>query len=152
MSALRPNLERNLGFLLAEISRLVRQEYDRRVRDLGLTRAQWLFLHYLDRRPGCTQSELADLLQMQKITISRQARRLEKAGWIQRAAHTADRRAYQLELAPGAARIVTRLNERADQLREDYLRGLAPGRRRSLVADLTRIKANLRRLDARPRR
>jgi MarR family transcriptional regulator for hemolysin len=151
MSALRPNLERSLGFLLADISRLARTEFDRRVRDLGLTRAQWLFLYYLSRQPGCTQSELAELLQMEKITVSRQAKRLEKAGWIQRADHAADGRAYHLELAPRSARIIARLEERADRLRDDYLQGISPTRRTSLLADLTLIKANLLRLDTRLR-
>jgi len=143
MSALRPNLERNLGFLLADVSRLARKEFDRRVRDLGLTRAQWLFLYYLARQPGCSQSEMAELLQMEKITVSRQAERLEKAGWIQRDDHAADGRAYHLELTGRAERIIARLDERADRLRSDYLQGLTPGRRSALLADLSLIKANL---------
>jgi len=150
VSALRPNLERNLGFLLADISRMARKEFDRRVRDLGLTRAQWLFLYYLARQPGCTQSDLAELLQMEKITVSRQAKRLEQAGWIQRADHADDGRAYHLELTPRAGRVIARLDERADRLRDDYLQGLSPARRASLMADLTLIKANLLRLDSRP--
>ena len=151
MSAHRPNVERSLGFLLADISRLARKEFDRRVRDLGLTRAQWLFLYYLSRQPGCTQSELAELLQMEKISVSRQAERLEKAGWIQRADHADDGRAYHLELTPRAERIIVRLDERADRLRDDYLQGISPTRRSSLLADLTLIKANLLRLDTRLR-
>ena len=151
MSALRPNLERSLGFLLADISRLARREFDRRVRDLGLTRAQWLFLYYLARQPGCTQSEMAELLQMEKITVSRQAERLEKAGWIQRDDHAADGRAYHLLLTPRAERIIARLDERADRLRNDYLQGITPGRRSALLADLSLIKANLLNLDSRLR-
>ena len=151
MSAFRPNLERSLGFLLADISRLARKEFDRRVRDLGLTRAQWLFLYYLARRPGCTQSELAELLQMEKITVSRQADRLEKAGWIRRSDHAADGRAYHLELTSRAGRITVRLEERAARLRGDYLHGLPATRRSALLADLTLIKTNLLRLDARLR-
>jgi len=148
MSALRPNLEQHLGFLFADISRLARKEFDRRVRDLGLTRAQWLFLYNLARQPGCTQSELAELLQMEKITISRQADRLEKAGWIRRSDHAADARAYHLALTPRAERIIARMDDRADRLRSDYLQGIPPGRREALAADLAQIKANLLHLDA----
>ena len=148
MSALRPTLEQHLGFLFADISRLARKEFDRRVRDLGLTRAQWLFLFNLARQPGCTQSELAELLQMEKITISRQADRLEKAGWIRRGDHTADARAYRLELTPRAQRIIARLDDRADRLRSDYLQGIPSTRREALAADLALIKANLLQLDA----
>lgn len=151
MSAARIPVERSLGFLFADISRLARKEFDRRVRDLGLTRAQWLFLYYLSRQPGCTQSELADLLQMEKITISRQAKRLEKAGWIARSDHSEDARAYRLVLTPRAEKIISRLEERADRLRDDYLDGISPPRRSTLLAELTLIKANLLRLDGRTR-
>lgn len=151
MSALRPNLERNLGFLLADISRLARKEFDRRVRDLALTRAQWLFLYYLARQPGSTQSDLAEALQMEKITISRQAARLEKAGWIQRADHAQDARAYHLQLTARAERIIGRMDERAQQLRRDYLQGIPTLRRSALVADLILIKDNLLRLDPKSR-
>jgi len=151
MSVPRPTLERSLGFLLADISRLARKEFDRRVRDLGLTRAQWLFLYYLARQPGCTQSDLAELLQMEKITVSRQAQRLEKAGWIRRGDHAVDARAYQLELTPRAAGMIARLDDRAARLRSDYLQGIPARRRAVLLADLTLIKDNLLRLGEKPR-
>ncbi len=140
--------ERNFGPLLSDIGRLARKVFDRRVRDLGLTRAQWLFLYHLARRPGCTQSGLAELLQMEKITISRQAERLEKAGWIRRADNAADARAYHLELTPRAVRIIAQLDGRAERLRQDYLHGIPAARRAALVTDLARIKANLLELDA----
>ncbi len=149
MPVLRPHPERSLGFLLADISRLARKAFDRRVRDLGLTRAQWLFLYYLGRQPGCTQSELAELLQMEKISVSRQAERLEKAGWIERGDHADDARAYHLKLTPRAARIIVRLDQRADRLRNDYLDGIPPLRRATLLAELNLIKANLLRLESR---
>jgi DNA-binding MarR family transcriptional regulator len=151
MAALRPHLDQNLGFLLADISRLARKEFDRRVRDLGLTRAQWLFLYYLARSPGSTQSELAEVLQMEKITVSRQAARLERAGWIQRADDAADARAYHLQLTARAGRIIGRLEQRAQRLRTDCLQGLTPTRRSALVADLTLIKDNLLRLEPKSR-
>ena len=148
MVAARPNPERSLGFLIADIGRLARKEFDRRVRDLGLTRAQWLFLSYLGRHPGCTQSELAELLQMEKTTVSRQAERLEKAGWIERGDATADARAYHLKLTRRAERIIIQLDERADKLRNDYLEGISPLRRSALLTELTLIKRNLLRLDS----
>lgn len=106
-----PTIERNFGFLFADISRLARKEFDRRVRDLGLTRAQWLFLYYLSRQPGCSQSDLAEMLQMEKITVSRQAERLEKAGWIERSDQAGDARAYHLKLTRRALRIIQDLEK-----------------------------------------
>ena len=146
MAAPRPQTENNLGFLLAEVNRMARKEFDRRVRYLGLTRAQWLFLFFLGRQPGATQSDLAEMLQMEKISVSRQARRLEDAGWIKRREHRQDGRAYRLLLTPRAARIAARLNGHALALRTDYLRGLSAARQAALVEALTLIKGNLLRL------
>jgi DNA-binding MarR family transcriptional regulator len=141
-------IEQSFGFLLNDISRLARRQFDRRVRSLQLTRAQWLFLYYLARSPGCTQSELAEHLQIERISVSRQAERLERSGWIERRDHNADARAYQLVLTPKAERTVARLSKVAAELREDYLRGLPPSRRSALMNDLLRIKNNLLRLEA----
>ncbi len=152
MSVPPPAAERHLGLLLADINRLARREFDRRVRPLGLTRAQWSFLFQLSRQPGASQSELAENLQMEKISVSRQAGRLQRAGWIERRDDSADRRAYHLFLTPRATRVVAKLDGVASTLRADYLRGLPSARRSALVADLSRIKANLLALEvAKPR-
>ncbi len=148
--ASRPDhFDRSLGFILSDISRLARREFDRRVRGLGLTRAQWLFLYHLARRPGSSQSELAESLQMERISVSRQAQRLERAGWIERSDHQHDARAYHLNPTRKAERIVSRLATVAAELRDDYLQGLPAARRESLVDDLLLIKANLLRMESR---
>jgi len=148
MAARAHNYDRSLGFIINDLSRLLRREFDRRVRGLGLTRAQWILLSHLARQPGASQSDLAESLQQEKITISRQAARLEKSGWIQRADHTDDRRAYCLQLTPKAEQMMTRLIVVADQLRVDAMAGLAPARREALIDDLLCVKANLLRMDS----
>jgi DNA-binding MarR family transcriptional regulator len=152
MSALRPSVDHNLGALLAEINRLARKEFDRRVRHLGLTRAQWLFMYHLARQPGATQSDLAELMQMEKISVSRQADRLEKAGWIQRRDHRDDGRAYHLYLTPRAMRTAEKLQDLAAGLRTDYLDGLPAARRTRLLDDLGLIRTNLLKLEENARR
>jgi MarR family transcriptional regulator, transcriptional regulator for hemolysin len=149
---LRPStFDRSLGFILSDISRLARREFDRRVRGLRLTRSQWLFLYHLARQPGCTQSELAESLQVERISVSRQANRLEKAGWIERRDHQQDGRAYHLYLTPKAERLTLRLSGLAGRLREDYLSGLAAPRRAALVNDLLHVKANLLHMEEKAR-
>jgi DNA-binding MarR family transcriptional regulator len=137
-----------LGLLMNDISRLARKEFDRRVRSLGLTRAQWLFLFYLERNPGCTQSELAELLQLEKITISRQATRLVRAGLVERRDDAGDARAYRLQVTRRAGPLLERLSVQADRLRTEYLRGISATRHAELLRDLQRIKANLLGLDS----
>ncbi|HWA11179.1 MAG TPA: MarR family transcriptional regulator [Opitutaceae bacterium] len=141
-----PNYERGLGFVLNDVSRLLRKEFDRRVRGFGLTRAQWMLLAYAAREPGATQSDLAEILQQEKITVSRQASRLEKNGWLERHDHAADGRAYRLQLTPKAKEMVARLAKVAEELRLDALSGFPAARREALINDLLRVKANLLRM------
>lgn len=141
-----------LGFIINDISRLARKEFDRRVRELGLTRAQWMFLYNVGQHPGCTQSELAERLQMEKITIGRQAERLLRAGWIERRDHASDGRAYHLYIARKAEGIISKLGHAATKLRADYMRGLPNTRRAALIADLLHIKSNLLRMEAAAKR
>lgn len=148
MSALRANFDFTLGFVLNDINRLARKEFERRVRRFKLTRAQWMFLFHAARYPGCTQSDLAESLQQEKITVSRQAERLEKAGWIERRDHATDRRAYHLYLRPKAERIVQQLAAVADELRNDYLQAVPAARRVTLVDDLLLIKHRLQQMAA----
>ena len=152
MVAAHSSFENSFGYILNDISRLARKEFDRRVRELRLTRAQWLFLSHLARQPGCTQSELAERLQMEKITVSRQAARLLRAGWIERRDHAEDRRAYRLYVTRKAEPIIVRLSAVADELRSEYLHGLSAARRAALIDGLLQIKSNLLRLDAEAKR
>ena len=149
MVAKRSNSERSLGVIIAEISHLSRKEFDRRVRRLGLTRAQWLFLYHLAQVPGSTQTDLAQRLQFEKITISRHAQRLLAAGWIERRHDTRDGRAYQLFVSRKAQPLVNRLTRMAAALRDEYFAGIPTDRRKRLLNDLLHIKANLLRIEAR---
>jgi MarR family transcriptional regulator, transcriptional regulator for hemolysin len=142
------SFEHSLGFILSDISRLARTEFDRRVRELNVTRAQWLVLMHLARRPGCTQSELADAMQMQKITVGRHAERLLRAGWIERRDHVDDARAYHLYLSRKAEPVIARLTGVAETMRREFMQGLSAKRREALIADLLHIKSNLLRMDA----
>ena len=137
-----------LGFLIADLNRLMRKEFDRRVRHLGLTRSQWLFISYLARQPGCSQSELAEAMQVEKISVSRQAARLISAGWVSRRDHAADGRAYHLHPTTKARRMTERLEDAAAELRRDYLRGVPVSRQVALRDDLISIKNNLQAMEA----
>jgi DNA-binding MarR family transcriptional regulator len=150
MVADRYDSERSLGIIVAEISRLARKQFDRRVRQSGLTRAQWLLLYHVARRPGSTQTALAERLRLEKITVSRQAERLARSGWIERRNDARDRRVYRLFVSSEAAVVVNRLSRVATALREEYFRGLPRSRRETLIDDLLHIKGNLLRMDRPP--
>src|SRR5256885_3027027 len=94
--------ERHIGFLISDVARLMRTAFDRRVRKLGLTRSQWLVINRLYRKPGATQSELAEMLEVEKATAGRMVDRMEKKGWVVRRPDAADRRVNPLHPASHA--------------------------------------------------
>ena len=61
-----PNTDEYIGVVISDVARLLRTEFDRRVRRLGITRSQWLVLTRLHRRPGASHSELAEMLEVKR--------------------------------------------------------------------------------------
>src|SRR5262245_12107488 len=100
-----PGDEREIGFVISDVARQPRTVFERRARRLGLTRAQGLALNRLYRHPGATQSELAEMLEVEKATAGRLIDRMERKGWVTRKADGADRRVNRLHLTPTALRI-----------------------------------------------
>jgi DNA-binding MarR family transcriptional regulator len=144
----REDLSRNFGFLLNDVARLMRTVYDRRVRSLGLTRSQWWVLNHLYRNDGVTQTELADLLEIEKPTLGRLLDRLEAKGWVRRKDDASDRRAWRVYLTDEIAPAMRELRTVAAELRRDALAGLSAAERERFVDTLLAIKANLARMPA----
>lgn len=140
---LRENLERNFGFILHDVARLLRTTYDRRVRELDLTRSQWWVLTHLFRKDGITQSELAETLELEKPSLGRLLDRLEGKGWIRREACSSDRRAKRVFLTEAADAPMQVMREIASGVREDALSGLSNDDRDHFVDTLLTIKSNL---------
>ncbi len=142
------DLNRTLGFLLHDASRLMRKRFDRRARTLGLTRAQWRVLSQLRRREGINQSALADILEIENITMGRHIDRLEDAGWVERRPDPEDRRAWRLYLAEKVQPILDEMRVLSNETREEALAGLSPDQRDILIDGLVTIKDNLLRQEA----
>lgn len=135
--------DRELGFLLSDVARLLRRDFDRRAQKLGLTRAQWSVLARLSRQEGVKQAELADVLEVQPITLARQLDRLEAGGWVRRCSDPEDRRARRLYLTEQALPTLHELYRLARETRAVALRGVDLETRRTLRAALARLKENL---------
>ena len=140
---LRENLQRNFGFILHDVARLLRVTYDRRVRELGLTRSQWWVLTHLYRKDGLTQSELADVLELEKPSLCRLLDRLEAKGWVRREADPRDRRAKRIYLTEQVEPPMQVMREIAAGVREDALSGLSAADQDRFVDTLLTIKSNL---------
>ena len=81
-----PDEEHYIGYTLTDVARLLRTVFERRVRSLGLTRAQWVVIARIYRHPGLSQTEVADLLEIEKATAGRLIDRMELKGWLERSA------------------------------------------------------------------
>jgi len=144
---LREDLSRNFGFILNDVARLLRTAFDRRVKSLGLTRSQGWVLNHLFRNDGVTQSELADILQVEKATLGRLLDRLEAKGWVRRENHADDRRAKLVFLTEEVEPALKAMRAAAAELRRDALSGLSGEDQTRFVDALLAIKSNLSRPD-----
>ena len=136
-------LDRNPGYLVNDVARLLRREFDRRVKHMGLTRAQWFVLAHLYRNDGRTQRELADELDMEPAPLGRLVDRLEESGWLRRAPSPADRRANLVYLTDKIVPLIEEMRAAADNLYKDAFKGLSPKRVEDFIEALTIAKSNL---------
>ena len=140
-----PTLNKTLGFLAHDVARLLRKRLEQRTRSLNLTRAQWSVLAHLARHEdeGLNQSRLADILDVEPITLGRLIDKLEGCGLVARRPDPADRRAWLLALTDKAHPILDKLWEIGAANREHAMRGLSEAEREQLLDLLARVKANL---------
>jgi len=138
--------ESYIGFVISDVARLLRTVFDRRVREVGLTRAQWLVLTRLHRRPGASQSELSEMLEVEKATAGRMIDRLEANGWVVRKADPRDRRINRLYLTDEAERTHKAIRPIAEATVDDALAGLSARQRATLTDLMGRVKSELQTL------
>ncbi|MGH1359894.1 MAG: MarR family winged helix-turn-helix transcriptional regulator [Burkholderiaceae bacterium] len=142
------SLDRNFGLILHDVARLLRTNFDRRVRDLGLTRSQWWVLTHLYRQDGLTQTELAELMEIEKPSLGRLLDRLETKNWITRRNDPKDRRANRVYLTVDVKPLVRQMRQHALAVRQQALGGLSDNQREQFVDTLLQIKENLQEPDA----
>src|SRR5579883_3621613 len=139
----RRELDFTFGFLLHDIARLMRKRFDQRARGLGLTRAQWQVLAHLARHEGINQVGLAEILEIEPITLGRLIDRMEEAGWVERRPKPSDRRARLLYLTDQAWPIFDRMRALGDEVRAEALDTLSEAERETLLKTLAVIRNNL---------
>ncbi len=136
-------LTRSLGFLLGDVSRLVRKRFDERAQALDLTRAQWRVLAQLRRREGLNQRALAEVLEIENITLTRHIDRLEAKGLVERRLDPSDRRARTLYLRPKTRALLGKLRRLSEETRAQALAGISEQEAEQFIDTLLKIKANL---------
>lgn len=141
--------DQSIGFLLNDVSRLLRRNFHRRAEELGLSQAQWRALAYLSLQEGVKQVTLAESLELQPMTVARLIDRLQEAGLVDRLPDPEDRRAFRLHLTAKAQPLIDRMWALAAETREEALAAIDEADKAVLMETLRRVKLNL--LDAESR-
>ena len=137
---------------IAETAHAVRRAFDRRAAPLGVTRAQWRVLAWLDRDPGLRQVELADHLDVEPITLCRIIDRLQESGLVERRRDPEDRRAWRLHLTDKAGPLVDELRALAAVMAGEAFAGLSTETIDNVRAALAQVRDNLATPAALPKR
>lgn len=132
----------SLGFLLIDAGRRLRRSFEARTAH-GLSTAQWRLIVIVTKMGGTSQAQLADLLEIEPISVSRLVDRMEQAGWVVRRPHPNDRRIRLVYPTPQAEAVHVEMRAVADEVYEEALRGLSPGEREALLAALKTVIHNL---------
>ena len=135
--------QHDLLMLLNDVSRMIRTEADRRASAHGMTRAQWVMLIRLKSQQGLTQKELAEILEVEPITVARLADRLEARGLIERRPDPQDRRCWRLHLLPAADPVLEELVCQKDSLVQLLTTKLGPDTVDTVVAALRCMRSTL---------
>ena len=115
-----------LPFEIGETAHALRKAFDRMAVGLGVTRAQWKVLFRLTRQPGMRQVELADMLDIEPITLCRIVDRLQESGLVERTHDPADRRAWRLHVTEKAQPLIEKLKAVGAELVEEAFAGIDP--------------------------
>ncbi len=133
----------SLGFLLADVSRLMRRAYERRVDASGLTLAQARLLVYISRHEGARQVDLAELLEIQPITLARLVDQLVALGLAERRPAPNDRRAHLIHTTAAALPRLQAIGQVAQEIRQQALQDLAPDQIATLNHALKSMRSRL---------
>jgi MarR family transcriptional regulator for hemolysin len=119
---------------------------DQKAAQFGMSRAKWAVLARLDRFEGLKQAELADMLDLQPISLTRLLDGLSNNGLIERRPDPEDRRAKRLYLTPAARPLLEQLSILGEELTETAFAGLDEAEEAVLLKQLSAVKENLRRV------
>lgn len=139
-----------LGSLLQTAARKLFRQFEVQTADHGLSAAQWRLLGHLLREGPSTQVALADLLDVEPISVSRLIDRMEQGGWLRREAHPDDRRARIIVASDKARSTAPGVKAIAEALSAQALEGLTDDERRIFLSALRQVATNLDRMNAAP--
>jgi MarR family transcriptional regulator, transcriptional regulator for hemolysin len=144
------DLKRQLIAQLVESSRLLRNYIDHRAKSRGTTRAQWIVLFRLRQQEGLSQVDLAEVLELQPISLVRLLDRLVEHGLLERRPDPKDRRANKLFLTGAGRRLVDDLDSLRDAIASDVLRDIPSEAIQTSLDALVEVKERIKSLGESP--
>ena len=132
-----------LGFVIHDVARMMRWQFDRRAAEFGLTRSQWYVLAHLLRCDGMQQKELAEQMEITAISLTGLLDRLERDDWVERRSDPHDRRAKRIFLTPKVEPVLKTIQKLGQEIRLDSLQGISPAEQEQLMALLQKMRGNL---------
>jgi DNA-binding MarR family transcriptional regulator len=136
-------LNRDIVGAIVTLARLIRTEADKRARAHGMTRAQWTILLNLEREPGLLQKELAEVLEVEPITVARLVDRLEARGMVERRGDPTDRRCWRLHLTDASRPLMAEIGAQVTDLADIINAGLPEETRRMVLASLGQMRDSI---------
>ncbi len=143
-------METEIVSTLSDVTRMFRRAFDAKARIIGVTRPQWQVLTLLRWNKGINQGRLAELLEVEPITVGRMIDRLQDAELVERRADPADRRTWRLHLTVKAEELLDQLRPMAEDMFDEAFEGLDGEQRSALQSALDRIRQNLSRKTEQP--
>ena len=138
------SVDMNFLFTLGEVQRMMRAYADKQAARYGITRAQWAVLAKVERTEGLKQSELAEQMEMQPITLTRLIDKLCDSDWIERRNDASDRRVKRLYLKKAGRTLLGKMSGLKSELTANALDGISPADAHRLLTQLESIKENVR--------
>ena len=139
------SMDENVAQLMAQVARLMRRAFDEKARTIGMTRPQWQVISLLAMNEGINQGGLAEMLEVEPITLGRMIDRLQEGNFVERRPDPADRRAWRLHLTDKARGLLELLRPMALETAETAQEGLNAEQRELLVRTLVQMRNNLSR-------
>jgi MarR family transcriptional regulator for hemolysin len=136
-------IKRDIGLKLSVVARLLRNDFDRRVAEIALTRSKWTVIAVVARLPGASQRVIAEVLEMSEASAGRLVDKLCNEGLLERRAREDDRRAFSIHLTPAAQPLLDKLGEIAQIAERQVFQGLGVEQLRQLRDTLDTLAANL---------
>ncbi len=142
------SIDRDMLVVMHDVARIMRTRFDRWARTYGLTRAQGVILARLNHQPGMTQNEMANICEVEPITVGRLVDRLEARGLIERRLDPSDRRIRRLHLLPAAGPILAAIEHYKLDLLRDITEGLDEKTLETVTEALLHMKRQLITMEA----